>query len=110
MDELEAEPQGPAVQVEVDDRVDGTVLVRIAGEMDMSNIDELEDRLEPALARSPQRLIIDASGLTFADSSAIALWVRWAAKAGHVELRDAPPLIRRVLTAMGLDVILGVAP
>ena len=46
--------------------------------------------------------MLEVSGLRFADSSAIALWVKWSTRVTEVELREPPPLLRRVLTTMGL--------
>ena len=54
------------------------------------------------LTGPPARLVVDVSELRFADSSAIALWVRWAARVPEFELRDPSPLLQRVVTAMGL--------
>ena len=93
--------------VEGDDR---TVTVTVSGELDITNIDTLAAAVTPALGREPERLIIEVSDLRFADSSAIALWVRWATTVPHIELRDAPPLLRRVVDSMGLSDTLKVAP
>lgn len=87
-----------------------TVLVRLAGELDLSNIERLEAEVAPTLAATPKRLIVDAGRLEFADSSAIALWVRWSGTVEHFELRDLSPLLRRVLSAMGLDRKLELTP
>jgi hypothetical protein len=53
-------------------------------------------------------LVVDLSGLRFADSSAIALWVRWATTIDRFELRNTPSFVRRVIAAMGLSERLGV--
>jgi anti-anti-sigma factor len=95
-----------SVDVSVDDA--GVLVVRIAGELDLSAIPELEAAVEPALAAKPRGLIVDVSGLRFADSSAIALWVRWALATPQFELRDPPAFVKRVLAAMGLSERLGV--
>jgi anti-anti-sigma factor len=94
------------VDVSVDEL--GTVVVRLGGELDLSSVGAIEAEVAAALSPPPQRLIIDLSGLRFADSSAIALWVRWALAIEHVELRDPPPFVRRALAAMGLSERLGV--
>ncbi len=86
------------------------MIVTIGGELDISNVDSLEAEVEPVLAREPARLIVDVGGLRFADSSAIALWVRWAASVGEFELHDPSPLLRRVVTGMGLADKLAVKP
>jgi anti-anti-sigma factor len=107
----ELEPQSAAeLEVEVTSPDAGTVLVRVTGELDLSNIERLEATVAPAIARAPGHLILDATGLEFADSSAIALWVRWSGAVERFELRDLSPLLRRVLAAMGLDQKLELTP
>jgi anti-sigma B factor antagonist len=80
----------------------GTAVLTVRGELDISNIEPLEVAMAPVIESGPQRLVVDVRGLRFADSSAIALWVRWAASVGELELRDPSPLLRRVITSMGL--------
>jgi anti-anti-sigma factor len=93
--------------VEGDDR---TVTVTVSGELDITNVDTLASAVAPALEREPARLIIEVGDLRFADSSAIALWVRWARTVPELELRDVPPLLRRVVESMGLIETLKVSP
>lgn len=81
--------------------VDGPVLVRLMGDLDRSNVPELEAAVTGVLSRG-RPLVIDAGALEFVDSSVIALWVKWANELGHVEIRDPTPRIRRVITRMGL--------
>src|ERR1700759_4059330 len=100
MDELTAENADRPVSFSVvaaDDS--GTARVDIGGELDMSSIPELEELVDPVLAARPRRLVVDVSGLRFADSSAIALWVKWAGTVPSFELRRPPELIRRVIVA-----------
>jgi anti-anti-sigma factor len=87
---------------------DGTAVVRIAGELDMSSVDRLEAEVDRVLADPPPRVIVDVAEVRFADSSAIAMWVRWAGAVPAFELRDPPPLLRRVIDTMGLAGKLGV--
>ena len=93
--------------VEGDDR---SLTVTVSGELDITNVDALAAAVAPALEREPARLIIEVSDLRFADSSAIALWVQWATSVPDVELRDVPPLLRRVVESMGLSGTLKVSP
>jgi anti-anti-sigma factor len=86
--------------VEGDDR---SLTVTVSGELDITNVDALATAVAPALEREPARLIIEVSDLRFADSSAIALWVQWATSVPDVQLRDVPPLLRRVVESMGLS-------
>src|SRR5947209_16366157 len=87
---------------DVSDDHDGAPLVKLAGELDMSTAPGLESAVSPIIARKPDRLVIDAAGLEFADSSAIALLVRWANLVPQVEIHRPPELLRHVITRMGL--------
>ncbi len=100
MEELSANSR-PEMTFDVAPDGGGTV-VTLTGELDIANIDGLEAAVAPVIERHPDHLIVDVGGLRFADSSAIALWVRWSAAFGDIEVRDASPLLRRVITSMGL--------
>jgi anti-anti-sigma factor len=106
MDELEGQP-GQLISFDVVVDGDDHATVRIEGELDMSGIDPLASRVDEVLARGVRRLTVDVRGVRFADSSAIALWVRWASAVEEFELREPPPLLRRVIGAMGLAEKLG---
>jgi anti-anti-sigma factor len=95
---------------EVIEGADRTVTVCVAGELDMTNVDTVASAVAPALERNPARLVVDVGALRFADSSAIALWVRWAAEVPELELRHVPALLRRVVESMGLTETLKVTP
>jgi anti-anti-sigma factor len=88
---------------DVFDDHDGAPLVKLEGELDMTTAPELELAVSPIIARGPSRLVIDAAGLEFADSSAIALFVAWANAVPRVEIRQPPELLRRVIARMGLS-------
>ncbi len=92
---------GTQVTFDIDTGQPGTAVVTLNGELDIANIQPLELAVSSIIEAKPQRLVVDVSGLRFADSSAIALWVRWAASV-EIELRDPSPLLRRVITSMGL--------
>lgn len=93
--------------VDVDDR---TMKVTLSGELDITNVEQLAAAVAPAIERGLDGLIVDVGGLRFADSSAIALWVQWATAVPDIELRDVPPLLRRVVESMGLSSTLKVTP
>jgi anti-anti-sigma factor len=100
MDELDPES---LLEMEVSSPSVGTLSVRLSGELDLSNVERIEAELAPELARHPRHLILEAGGLEFADSSAIALWLRWSREVERFEVRELSPLLRRILTAMGLE-------
>jgi anti-anti-sigma factor len=98
------------MKFDVVEGADRSLTVTVSGELDITNVDALATAVAPALEREPARLIIEVSDLRFADSSAIALWVQWATSVPDVELRDVPPLLRRVVESMGLSGTLKVSP
>jgi anti-anti-sigma factor len=96
------EEQQPLTCHTVTDLGDGIVLVTLAGELDLSTTDELRLAVEETVASVTDTLVIDVAQLRFADSSAVALWVSWSQRVPKLEIRNAPPMILRVIQAMGL--------
>jgi anti-sigma B factor antagonist len=82
---------------------DGTPVVTVRGDLDIASADRLNAAVAPLIEADGRKLIVDVHALRFADSSAIALWVRWAATVEELQLRGASPLLRRLINAMGLD-------
>jgi anti-anti-sigma factor len=101
MAELDEDHTG--LTFEVSEEHDGVPLVKVEGELDMITAPQLDLAVRPIIARKPSRLVIDASGLEFADSSAIALLVSWANLVPNVEIRQPPELLRLVIARMGLS-------
>jgi anti-sigma B factor antagonist len=88
---------------EISEHRDGSPLVKLRGELDMTTAPGLESAVAEIIARAPARLVVDAHELEFADSSAIALLVRWAGLVREVEIMRPPELLRRVIVRMGLS-------
>jgi anti-anti-sigma factor len=109
MDELN-NPDAARLSFEVSSEDEKSILVTLHGELDVATADEVEDRLKPHLEGGATRIIADVADLQFADSSAIALWVKWANIVEEVEIRNPSPLLRQVLRRMGLAERLRVAP
>ncbi len=53
-------------------------------------------------------MVVDVGAVSFADSSAISVWLRWSMAVPEFELRDPPASLRAVLTTMGLTEPLGI--
>lgn len=98
MDELEKD----GLEIEVLARSAESALVAVRGELDIATVGQLQATVDPLLAAKLQHLVLDIAGLSFADSSAIALWVRWAETLEELELRNPSHLLRRLVTTMGL--------
>jgi anti-sigma B factor antagonist len=52
-----------------------TARVTVTGELDIATVGRLEAEVAAVLARGARRLILDLSGLTFIDSSALRLFI-----------------------------------
>jgi anti-anti-sigma factor len=104
MERVEISP-GPDMSFALAEQ-DAETVVTIKGEADISSVGPLDAAVAPLLARGTPRLIVDISGLGFADTSAIAIWVRWSRAAGELRLRGGQPLLVRVIETMGLTAIL----
>ncbi len=81
--------------------------IRLAGEVDMENVDRLENALEPLAARGGE-VLVDCSALTFMDSSGFGVLIN-AAKAlgdrGRLVLISPGELIARTLNLMGVEMV-----
>lgn len=85
----------------------GTVTLTLAGEVDHHGARAMMEEVSDAIAqRLPRRLILDLSGITFMDSSGIALLLRthrqMAQLGGVLRVTAIPPQARRVLDAAGI--------
>lgn len=86
---------------------DRELLLEFSGEMDHHGAKNALKEVEMAIDASlPRALIMDFSGVTFMDSSGIALLLRSQQRMrlldGSVEVRNVPGQARRVLDAAGI--------
>jgi anti-anti-sigma factor len=88
----------------------GVPVIKLSGEIDMSNVDSLRGAIDPVVESAPARVDFDLSALEFMDSSGIALLLRVAAKTQSVHLLQASPLVRRLVEATGLSDVLLIVP
>ncbi|MCI8398282.1 MAG: STAS domain-containing protein [Oscillibacter sp.] len=87
---------------------DRNLLLEVSGELDhhgaRSALRELEMALDAAL---PRNLVLDLGGVTFMDSSGIALILRaqqhMQLLEGGLLVRNVPPQAKRVLDAAGIS-------
>jgi anti-sigma B factor antagonist len=59
-------------------RTDGTIRISPRGELDMSSVPILEEKLRAALNGGGKRLVVDLRGLEFMDSTGLTLLTRWS--------------------------------
>jgi anti-sigma B factor antagonist len=87
---------------------DGVVVARVTGELDLSNSPGTGDAIEAALPASARSLVVDFSGLTFLDSSGVAMLFRLVRRLGdhrqqlHV-VAPAGEAVGRVLEIVEFD-------
>jgi len=83
------------------------VVVRIAGELDMADADQVGDVLTEAVDSGKPTVIVELSDLKFADSSAIKAILIGAQAADErgvtYELVNPRGLVKRLLEVTGLD-------
>lgn len=85
---------------------DGGTVLSIRGELDISTADQLRRAAGPYLDAGG-RLVLDLSGVTFCDSTGLAVLVgfhkRLAASGGGLELSSPVPRVRHLLAITGLN-------
>jgi anti-sigma B factor antagonist len=87
-------------------RADRSVVVSLAGELDLYNAHEVREALLECCAEAPDRLVVDLSGVTFVDSTALGVLIEARTKLENRRgfLLAAPGLeTKRALEISGLD-------
>jgi anti-anti-sigma factor len=88
------------------DHVDERVVVTVTGEVDVSSVEHLRDAVESVLAPA-QTVVLDLSGLSFADSSLLSVLAtargELSRSGGSLLLRNPSAQARRLLTLGQLD-------
>lgn len=103
-DEHDGKPSGLRLTEE-----DGHSLVTAFGEIDLS-VRHASQPVSDAVAERKAPLVIDAADVTFVDSAGMSIFVRMARDAeAHrypVVLRNAPWMLKELLTVTGVDQLL----
>jgi anti-sigma B factor antagonist len=85
---------------------EGAIVVRLAGELDLYNVDEVRDALIEACRRRPDRVVVDLSEVEFMDSTALGALIeaeRQVAQTNGFALAAPGLQARRALETSGLD-------
>jgi anti-sigma B factor antagonist len=88
------------------DRRDGSVVVALAGELDLYNAEEVRGALLDACAGEPSLLVVDLEGVRFIDSTALGVLIEARSRLDDRSgFRLAAPGLetRRALEVSGLD-------
>jgi anti-sigma B factor antagonist len=87
-------------------RLDGTATVRVEGEIDLATTAPLDQALSEARRTGAQRIRIDLAEVTFVDSSAVHLLLRWTQAAEReqwtLSIVQGPAPVRRLFDLTGL--------
>jgi anti-sigma B factor antagonist len=84
---------------------DGGVVVELAGELDLYNVESVRRALLDSAASKPDRLVVDLSAVEFIDSTALGAFVEARSHLGNGRFVLAGPGLeaRRALEVSGLD-------
>ncbi|MEW2546343.1 STAS domain-containing protein [Streptomyces sp. NPDC047002] len=88
--------------------LDGAWVIRVRGDLDLDSLPPLRAALEAAAAAHPVT-VLDASGVTFADSSALNLLLD-TAQASALRIAAPSEALLRLLRITGADQVLPVWP
>jgi anti-anti-sigma factor len=88
----------------------GALVVKLAGEIDMSNAESLGRAIDGLIDAGTDRLVVDLAALEFMDSSGIAMLLRVTADVDTVHIRNPSNVIRRIIESTGLGDVLRVEP
>lgn len=91
------------IEVVVTADPDGAPVIVLRGELDFATAPIAEESLAPILQTEPARIVFDLTGVSFLDSSGIAVLVRSTHQAGTVAVRNPSTVVRRVIECTGLD-------
>ena len=95
-----------------EDLANGGLVVHVQGQVDLYVASDLKERLVEAIDRAEGRVIVDVTGSTFLDSTAVSTLVsahrRATRRGGRVVLVSTSDEIARTLSITGLDGILDV--
>jgi anti-sigma B factor antagonist len=101
----------PVVELKVSTRSQGdSVIVALAGEIDLYTAPRLQSELAAALASGePARLVVDMSAVEFCDSTGmnvlLAAHRRATEQGGSLELGGPRPAVRKILQVTGLETV-----
>lgn len=102
MDELTGR-EGAEARVEQLPDEQGAPVLKVTGELDISNVGSLRSVVDATFGTSLERIVFDLSELEFMDSSGLAMLLSVAERISTVELRSPRPVIRRVIELTGLS-------
>jgi anti-anti-sigma factor len=95
--------------VVVDTSQPSELVVRLIGDLDVSNVHRLREALE-AIGEPHPHIILELADLTFMDSSGLGVLLEQTRRGATVTLRNPAEIIRRLVAATGLTEVLRLEP
>ncbi len=98
-----------AIEFHIEDRevADGIPVVAVDGEIDLFTAPEFKRRVQKALDRDGERMVVDLTETTFIDSSSLGVLIgahrRLAARERSLVVVAPTPAVRKTLRITGLD-------
>ncbi len=89
---------------------DGSIVLMLSGELDSSNVEQLNEATRSILSNRPSRFVFDLAELRFMDSAGIAVLVQVATEVETVLVRNPPPIVKRLIEVTGLTGVLQIEP
>ncbi|HWM23151.1 MAG TPA: STAS domain-containing protein [Ilumatobacteraceae bacterium] len=86
---------------------EGSVVIRVTGEIDIATADIIRQAVAVATEPRPARLVFDLLAVDFIDSSGLAVLLEAAKTADSVRIDPASNIVRRVIEATGLSEMFG---
>ena len=100
-------PEMGALRVSTHPAIADGVIVRLAGELDLSTVGIFVDTIDDVLGCRPPRVELDLRDLAFIDSSGVGAYVtafrRARAQGTELALGERSPLVQRVLELSGVE-------
>jgi anti-anti-sigma factor len=93
------------VRVSFDD--DGSIVLRIVGEIDLATVSVLRDALNSVPPTDAARVVLDVSGIDFIGAAGVRVFLEARQRLAHARrdlvLRGPSPMLMRVLEAIEVD-------
>lgn len=102
VEQSDAPDPGTPLQVRTES-VPGALIVAATGEIDMLTATRFDQEVQRAIAQSPQRLILDLTGVTFLSSAGLALLVRARKECADTHVVATSTATLRPIELMGLQ-------
>lgn len=86
--------------------IQGIPVIQVEGELDLSNIDQLDARLDKTLGLSPTAIVLSLERILYLDSTTLHRLSKWSKRTELLVVRPTLPHCRKLFEIAGLDRVL----